>query len=348
MNPPVPARNADASPPPDGAATGRSNEGAPISSGELLPTQDSQGNGLPAAPANILTLPGQAPLRLPEKDLGFVASLLQQPWKRYRKGLKRCQRKFSPGAVHEFRIQIRRLLSSLELLSGLLPARRVEKLQRLLKRRLDLFDDLRDTQVQLQTLAGMRKSFPAARLFGRSLREREERFAGRARKEIKKVGARRVGQRIAECGQRLEERLQTLSAGKASQALLRPVQRAFRRTCALRARINPDDTATIHQTRVAFKHFRYMVEALAPHLPAATKERLAAMRHYQTMMGNIQDSEVLLAALDKFLRKEPVAPEATRHFRQHLLRHRQQLVQSYLGAADKLFTFWPLPESESH
>ena len=66
---------------------------------------------------------------------------------------------------------------------------------------------------------------------------------------------------------------------------------------------------------MAFKKFRYMVEALAEHLPGATQGRLAAMHHYQTMMGDIQDAEVLLAALDKFLRKQEIKPEAARRFR---------------------------------
>ena len=273
-----------------------------------------------------------------------MVRLLQQPWKRYRKALKRCRLKSSPEAIHDFRIEIRRLLASLELLGGLLPAQRVEKLQRLLKRRLDLFDDLRDTQVQLQTLAHLWHAFPAARLFRKSLLEREERFARQASKEIRKVGTRRLGERIEQCREHLEERLQGLSSRQAATALLRPVERAFRRTCALRALIDPADSTTIHHTRVAFKHFRYMVEALADNMPAATKERLAALRHYQTMMGDIQDSEVLLAALDKFLRRQSDASPSARRFRQHLLRHRQQLIQVYLGAADELLTFWPLPQ----
>ena len=87
--------------------------------------------------------------------------------------------------------------------------------------------------------------------------------------------------------------------------LLRSVDRAFSRTRQLRARIDPRDTRTIHRTRVAFKKFRYMVEALAEYLPGGDRPSAwPAMRHYQTMMGEIQDAEVLLRTLDKFLRKQ--------------------------------------------
>jgi CHAD domain-containing protein len=333
----MPARQSGGSAPRGGAPLGRG-----TGNGEV------PANKLRHLPVKVSALPVQTPLRLTEKDLDFVCRLLQQPWKRYRKALKRCQRKFSAGPIHDFRIEIRRLLASLELLGGLLPARRVEKLQRLLKRRLDLFDDLRDTQVQLRTLAGMRQAFPATRPFRKDLREREQRFARRACKEIRKVRTRRVGQRICECREHLKERLRELTVRKASQALLRPVERAFGRTCALRARIKPEDTTTIHHTRVSFKHFRYMVEALAERMPAATQARLAALHHYQTMMGDIQDSVVLLGALDKFLRKQPEASQSARRFRQYLVAHRQRLIRLYLGAADELLSFWPLPATKNH
>jgi CHAD domain-containing protein len=298
----------------------------------------------PSSP-NSLEKSGLAGTLAPPK---FVRGLLQELWKRYRKGLKRCQRKFSAAAIHDFRIHIRRLLASLELLGGLLPARRVEKLRRQLKRRLDLFDDLRDTQVQLQTLTRMRHAFPAAKLFREVLLEREERFAKRVRKQIRKARARRTGELISACLEHLDGRLAELSPRRVSAALLRPVERAFRHTCWLRAGIKADDDATIHHTRVAFKHFRYMVEALSKGLAGATKERLAALRHYQTMMGDIQDSVVLLAGFDKFLCKQTVAPQAARRFRQELLRRRQRLIHIYLGAADELVAFWPLPPCDKN
>jgi CHAD domain-containing protein len=274
-----------------------------------------------------------------------LARSLKQQWKRYRKELKRCQRKCSAGTIHAFRVETRRLLSTLELLGGFLPARRVEKAQRLLKRHLDVFDDLRDTQVQLATVGRMRRAFPVARPFEACLLEREERFTRRTRKNIKQVRTGRLGKLITTCRGGVEEQLRKSAPRKAFAVLLRSVDRAFRRTRQLRMRISPRDAWTIHRTRVAFKKFRYMVEALAEQLPAVTGERLAAMRHYQTMMGEIQDAEVLLAALDKFLRKQEIKVEAARRFRAELLRRRQRLIRVYLKAADQLLAFWPLPDS---
>ncbi len=303
----------------------------------------------PAAPARKAHRSASRAPVLPPGFAGnsrdFADGLLQQQWKRYRQALKHCQDKFTLKAIHEFRVETRRLLSCLELLDGLLPARRVGKVRRLLKRRLDLLDDLRDTQVQLETLVKLHRASTVAGLFRANLRKREQRFARRARKQIRKVKARRLGKLVAECREYLATAIAGAAPRKALAALSRSAGRAFRRASRLRARINPRDSATIHRTRVAFKKFRYMVEALAPCLPAVTRQRLKAMRRYQTMLGNIQDAEVLLGGLDEFLAKQAVNPEAVRRFRKQLLRRRQRLIRVYLRASGQLLAFWPLPLS---
>ena len=276
---------------------------------------------------------------------GLLARSLKQQWKRYRKQLKRCQHKCSPGAIHAFRVETRRLVSTLELLGGFLPARRVEKAQRILKRHRDAFDALRDTQVQVAAIGKMRRTFPALRPFYDCLRERGERLTKRTLKSLTKVRTGRLGKLVAACREEVEEQLTRCTPREALTVLLRSVARAFRRTRVLRGRIDARDTLTIHRTRVAFKKFRYMVETLAEHLPGITAERLAAMHQYQTMMGEIQDAEVLLATLDRFLLQEEIKLRAVRHFRVELLRRRQQLIRTYLKAADQLLEFWPLPDS---
>jgi CHAD domain-containing protein len=291
-----------------------------------------------AAPISAANEPGS-------RGPGLLAGSLKQQWKRYRKQLKRCQHECSPRAIHAFRVETRRLVSTLELLGGFLPSRRVEKAQRILKHHRDVFDELRDTQVQLAAVSGMRRAFPALCPFYACLREREERLTRKTRKRLTKVRTGRLGKLIAGCRGEVEEQLTKCAPRKALAVLLRSVGRAFRRTRQLRARIDARDACTIHRTRVAFKKFRYMVETLAEHLPAITEDRLVAMRQYQTMMGEIQDAEVLLATLDKFLLRQEIKLGAVRRFRAELLRRRQRLIRVYLKAADQLLEFWPLPSS---
>jgi CHAD domain-containing protein len=260
--------------------------------------------------------------------------------------LKRCQENFSEEAVHESRVETRRLLSTVELLDAFIHDGRIKKARRALKRHLDTFDDLRDTQVQLRYVSKMLRTFPAARLFHAYLLKREDRYTTATRKRIKRIKTRRLGQVIASCKEAMRHERKRRIAKHSHTILRRAVNRAFARVVRLKARIDPANTATLHRTRIAFKEFRYMVEALTALLPDVTEKRLAAMHHYQTMMGDIQDIEVLLATLGKFVKKKEVKAESARHFRDELLRRRQWLIQRYLNSAEKLREFGPLPVPE--
>jgi CHAD domain-containing protein len=188
------------------------------------------------------------------------------------------------------------------------------------------------------------RAFPAARPFHDYLLKRELRLAKKTRKRIKDVKTGSLGRSIEACRKKAGLQREALSARTAGARLLRAVDRAFTRTRQLRARIDPRDTKTIHRTRVAFKKFRYMVEELADCLPRANDKLLAEMRHYQAMMGDIQDAEVLLSALDKFLGQKEIKRKPGRQLREELARRRHWLIRVYLDAADQLTDFWP-PEA---
>ncbi len=277
---------------------------------------------------------------LPADSLRHLARSLASQWKRYRKKLKRCQEKFSEKAVHDSRVETRRLLSTVELLGAFIPQRRVKKAQRVLKEHLDTFSALRDAQVQLRYVGKMQRAFPAARPFYAYLVECEERFRWQTRRGIKRIKTWRLGQAIARCEEELRGRRKRTTPRQAQTAMLRALERAFGRVLRLRKRIDPKRTVTIHRTRIAFKKFRYMVELLASVLTGVTEERLAAMRQYQAMMGSIQDLEVLLAALDKFLKKNEVEARPARQFREELARKREWLIRRYLDNADKVRELW--------
>jgi CHAD domain-containing protein len=236
----------------------------------------------------------------------------------------------------------RRLLALVELLSGFISPGDIKKVQRLVKCQLDTFDDLRDTQVQLQIVGRMRRSFPAAQAFAAWLAKRESRFAVRTRKRIKKVKTRRLAKLLSAARKQVACQFEQRPAQEALGLLLRSVNRAFARTRQLQRRINPRDTQSLHRTRIAFKKFRYMVETLAEYSPVSNHELLDELRHYQTMMGDIQDTEVLLQTFDKYLGKGKVDPEAAGRLRAELLRRRQWLVQVYLDASGQLLEFWSL------
>ena len=282
---------------------------------------------------------GREVLLRPDSVDHLLESLKKQ-WKRYRRELRLCQKHFSAEAVHRSRVATRRLLSAVELLAALLPPGEVEKARRALKRHLDVFGDLRDTQVQLVAVGSLPRRFAAAPVFRAYLRKREARFSKRTRKAIKRVKTKRLGELIAALRTEATARAQEHPPAVLATRLLRQVNKAFSRTVKLRSRITPQDPRTIHSTRVAFKQFRYMVEALAHDLRGISPALLEAMHDYQTMMGNIQDNEVLLQVFDKFAAREKVTPELAEPSRGELELRRQRLIEKFLGSADQLLQFW--------
>ena len=274
-----------------------------------------------------------------------LSALLEGRIKRYGKRLRRCQKKFSAKAVHDSRVETRRLLSLVELLGPFLPAGRLRKAERALKRHLDTFDELRDAQVQLAELKELTRPFPAARLFRSYLLKRESRLTDRTRRQIRRVKARRLTGLLADCGDHVELALRNSAPAHAARLLAGSVQRAFERTRQFKKRIDARDTRTIHRTRVAFKKLRYMMETLAEFSPRITAGLLEEMHDYQTMMGHVQDAEVLLQAWERFRDKQQLEPADVRPFQLELTRRRRRLVEIYLKAAGRLERFRPLAQA---
>ena len=275
--------------------------------------------------------------------LKHLGDSLTTQWRGYRKRLKRCQERFSQDAVHDVRVEARRLLSTIELLGAFVPEHDLKKARRALKRHLDTFDRLRDTQVQLDYVGRMAGTFSDVDAFYDWLRERKSHFARTTRKAVKHIRTKRLGRRLAAFEKKIRLQRKRITRERAFAIVQRAINQAFARVAQLCRHVRADDTRSIHRTRIAFKHFRYMVEALAPLLPAVTEDHRRAMRGYQCMMGDIQDMEVLLAALDKFVQKEKVNARSARRLKKELVRWRRMLIQIYLNAAGRLRRFWPPP-----
>jgi CHAD domain-containing protein len=275
--------------------------------------------------------------------LKHLGDSLNTQWRCYRKRLKRCQEQFSPKAVHDVRVEARRLLSTIELLGAFIPEREPKKVRRALKRHLDIFDQLRDTQVQLGYVRRMAGSVPDMDAFHDWLRNRKTRFTRKTGKAVRHLRTKRLGLRLAVLEKEIRLQRKRITREQAFAIVQRGVNQAFGRVAQLCRHVRADDTRSIHRTRIAFKRFRYMVEALAPLLPAVTEDHRRALRGYQCMMGDIQDMDVLLAALDKFARKQEVNIASARRLKKELVRWRQMLIQVYLNAAGRLRRFWPPP-----
>jgi len=267
---------------------------------------------------------------------------LDSLWRGYCKKLRRCQKRFSEKSVHNLRVATRRMLSQLDMVGALHADDSYRKARRILKKRLDVFDDLRDVQVQLQYVGRMQRLYPELSVLLEKLERRERRLIKSVAKKVRGFRTGKVTNHLA----RLEKTLRSTfkdprGAERNAASLERAVQQAFDKVVALRGRIDPSNTATIHRTRIAFKKFRYMVESLQPLLPKASSRQLERMHRYQTRMGEIQDIEILMARLDVLVGKKKFPAPLLHPFRRKLSSQRARQIKAYSRSADQLFTFWP-------
>lgn len=282
-----------------------------------------------------------------ENNVADVRALLLRSlgerWQAYGAQLKRCREEPSEDAVHDLRVAMRRLISTLMVLDPILPDSRgrLQRVRRSLSKRLDRFSSLRDTQVQALTIREMLPAFPELQPYHRYLAGQERRLVKRIGKEVEKTDTAKLERIVASIAERLRALPDDLAAQEQARAAVGAAEAAFSRVAKRRQKIDPAKAATIHRMRVAFKKFRYMAEALEPMLDGVGKEQIKSMGVFQDMMGKIQDTEVLLASLAAFLTgKSKAYKRSVRPAQEELARRRAAWIDEFLASADQIYTFW--------
>jgi CHAD domain-containing protein len=271
----------------------------------------------------------------------FLLEALDQRWKNYRAELKRCREDFSNEAVHDLRVAARRMLAIIRLLNSISPRPRLQKLNRAFKDQLDEFDDLRDTQVVLAEVSETLQELPQLQAFEDYLQDVEKSLLKTLRKKLKVIDLFDVSKRI----RRMRESLKAESNanGELALQLLQVVDDAFLITKQRQSWINPAQASTIHRVRIAFKTFRYMVEIVHPLLKDFPTENLKQMHEYQSLMGEIQDVEVIM----QMLTDAPIHASSfdSEPVRRHYERYHAEAIAAYLEHMNQLDTFWrPVPD----
>jgi CHAD domain-containing protein len=271
-----------------------------------------------------------------------LATALNARWQTYHKQLRQCQDDFTEEGVHELRVATRRLLAQLVLLECVAPSVSLEKGRRILKRRLAALGDLRDTQVQRLFLEHQAARFPELALLHAWLRRRERRLAKTAVGKVNRWKNGKLEKRISAIAAELTTSAHRSRAqSQLASTVLRTTANAFDEAVQRRRAIDLADLRTIHQTRVAFKRFRYMVESLSPALTGLRKRQLRPLAYYQRKMGIIQDLEVLQRCVARFIHEHGKTEPLLRPFCRHLKQRRIRALRSFLKSADRLLVFWP-------
>lgn len=270
-----------------------------------------------------------------------LAASVRDLRRRYRKQLEICQRTFDDKTVHDLRVATRRMLAMLFLLESLALEDTVPRLRKTFKRRLDAFDDLRDTQVQLKLLKPLWRWHPEARPLKRWLRRREEKLARKLGREIKLVKQVQLERRLKGLEKTLRrEGDPRVLAIHADSALVR----AFEKMAKRYSRLHPSRPVTIHRLRIAFKRYRYLCEFLKPHSPQLAELPVANMQRLQAAMGKVQDVVVLLERLGELLRAGEFQRDDLAALVGRLQKQRQEHIDSFFAVADGVLAFQPDPQ----
>jgi CHAD domain-containing protein len=273
-----------------------------------------------------------------------LAGSLDARWEKYLSELTRCKARCSEKSVHDLRVATRRLQASLDLVMTVLPDDQLVTIRGVLKKDLQAFNPLRDEQVKLLFVKKMTPGFPALEPFQTILMLREQRLVEQIGKRIRKVQAEPIDRHLQQIKKRLLAVIgRTDLTGVWLAAVLGAAAATYARAVDRRLAVNPTQSSTVHEFRVAFKKFRYIVEVLQPILPDVTRNQLRAMNAYQVRMGDIQDIEVLRASINAYAAtKQGNARRSLVPVQQELDRRHAMLIDAFLQSADDLYAFWAL------
>ena len=280
------------------------------------------------------------PTPTPSRAATLLLKMLDLRCQRYQDCFKLCLKDFSKEAVHDLRVATRRLLTLMEIIETLFLGMKGRKLRRELKRQLDCLDELMDTQVQIAFVEEEMAEVQNISAFIKYLCRREASLLKQVEHIIRGISIASQMRRLADIRQAAEARLQVPDV---RLRLIGAVDRSYENVLHRFARIDPQDTETIHRTRIAFKSLRYAIEIIHPLLARYPADLLKAMNEYQGWMGDIQDIEVLQGMLVAFGKVHPNADISSPMAAVEEI-HRQK-VTGYLSKKDAIQIFWrPSPQ----
>jgi CHAD domain-containing protein len=280
-----------------------------------------------------------APTRKPSDPGFWLVEALADRWKMYRQRLQECQQEKEPSeeSVHELRVATRRLISQLLLLGCIVPSRAPKKARQILKRQLGLLGPLRDVHVQRLAIEKETDRFPELLVLRSYFERREQLLIKTTVRQIRGFQTKKLRSWISKTLVDLTRRTKPVRQRDAlTSAALCCAHQTLAAVRERRQTIDPADLRTIHRTRIAFKRFRYVVEALPSEVTGLRYRQLRRLAAYQRRMGRIQDLEVIFDLVTRFLDRHQGIDGILDRFLSHLQQRRAQAVRVFLKSSDQL------------
>ena len=265
----------------------------------------------------------------------ILLEALDARWRRLRDEWERTRKKNSEDAVHDLRVASRRLLAVLDTLDSLVDDSGIEDNRRRVKKLLQALSPLRDVQVQAAYVSRMVPIYPQLADFKANLDKKEQCAAKKLRKLLKEPLG--LGHAIA------RSKRHTKGQPLETPAIVGIVDKRYREVLELAEHVDRSNITTIHEVRLSFKRFRYTAELVQPLIrKTLTASRLKQFHSFQTMMGDIQDMEVLSSRLVKWAGKDEQRAAGLEPVLEELAQHKEKRIDTFMDSLHTVRSFWKL------
>ena len=235
-----------------------------------------------------------------------LVSSFNRSWKRFSDTWKKTRANASEKSVHDLRVNTRRLIATLELARVLSNRRDIARVQRHFKKVLKSMGPLRDVQVQLENISGIRQGGVIGD-FMRRLKRRESEEIQRTQNALKRDKKRRLAAEMKQLGAEIGGLRETLDAERIHRSVDRILsvrRNEFSKAKRQFDRLQPGNDETLHAMRIALKKLRYVIEALEPVLGPSAKAQAREMHAFQQLMGECRDLDILRIELESWAKKK--------------------------------------------
>ncbi len=267
---------------------------------------------------------------------------LGRHWKAFQSNLKKYRNnkdKKSQKAVHNLRVELRRTVSVLEIINELYNFKtknQQKKISAELLKYLDKYTELRDVQVHL-FYADRRLSKYKIKPFYSYLKNKEKILLKKTSKRSKKLELNNLKKQIRKVKKLLLKK--AISEDKVKARINNALSASFNEVLKYKPQIKKPDIKRIHKMRIAFKKYRYKVEALSPLLPKITSKVLREMHSYQQLLGKIHDLDILAKESNKFFSKRKGKKKLKQKVINQLNNDQQKSLRLFMKLKDKIYVF---------
>ncbi|MCQ8119749.1 CHAD domain-containing protein [Methylomonas rosea] len=253
---------------------------------------------------------------------------LEKHWRQYRKRLKACRQIANEDNVHELRVSTRRLLALIELIHALAPQATLLRIRKTLKKQLDGFDQLRDTQVMLFEAAKTLPILPELEPFLAHIHRCEQRLLLENQSFIVSLYQPKLQRKLKKAGKHFKAQTATIDL---KQALPSSIDNIYAVVINRYEAVDPAIPASIHHLRIAVKKLRYTLLATQSIDSALAEKDSSRLKSYLTRMGDIQNSVVMLQTLQLFFQHR-IPAEIERYYQ----RQQQELIDAFMECCSEI------------